>query len=107
MHKIPLPSPATSAARVYPSTPSPLVFPPWIISPPRLDIDSLLIMPSVSTETIVAGVGVVAAATYLLRDHILFPKSKSSTVPAIPPKLGDASGDSRDFVAKMLNGVSY
>ena len=74
--------------------------------PPRLDIDSLLIMPSVSTETIVAGVGVVAAATYLLRDQI-FPKSKSSTVLAIPPKLGDASGDPRDFVAKILNGVSY
>ena len=63
-------------------------------------------MPSVSTETIVVGVGVVAAATYLLRDQI-FPKSKSSTVLAIPPKLGDASGDPRDFVAKILNGVSY
>ena len=63
-------------------------------------------MPSVSTETIVAGVGVVAVPHIFFGTKI-FSKSKSSTVPAIPPKLGDASGDSRDFVAKMLNGVRY
>ena len=62
-------------------------------------------MPTVSTETIVVGVGVVAAATYLFRDQI-FPKSNSSTVPTIPSKLGDGSGDPRDFVAKMINGVN-
>lgn len=62
-------------------------------------------MAPVSTEAIVVGVGVAVAATYLLRDHI-FPKSNSSTVPTIPSKLGDGSGNPRDFVAKMINGVS-
>lgn len=42
---------------------------------------------------------------HLFRDQI-FPRSKSSTVLAIPSKLGDGSGDSRDFIAKMINGVS-
>ena len=62
-------------------------------------------MPNVSTEAIVVGVGVAAAATYLFRDQI-FQKSKTSNVPTIPSKLGDGSGDPRDFVAKMINGVS-
>ena len=62
-------------------------------------------MPAVSTEAIVVGVGVAAAATYLFRDQI-FPKSRSSSVPAIPSKVGDGSGNPRDFVAKMINGVS-
>ena len=62
-------------------------------------------MTSPSTPAIVVGVGVVAAATYFFRDQI-FPKSKSSTVPTIPQKLGDGSGDPRDFVAKMISGVS-
>jgi len=62
-------------------------------------------MPTVSTEAIVVGVGVAAAATYLFRDQI-FPKPKSSNVPTIPSKGGDGSGDPRDFVAKMINGVS-
>lgn len=51
------------------------------------------------------GVGVAAAATYLFRDQI-FPKSKSSSVPIIPPKAADGSGNPRDFVAKMISGVS-
>jgi len=62
-------------------------------------------MPTVSTEAIVVGVGVAAAATYLFRDQI-FPKSSSSSIPSIPSKLGDGSGNPRDFVAKMINGVS-
>ena len=62
-------------------------------------------MPAVSTEAIVVGVGVAAAATYLFRDQI-FAKSKSSNVPTIPSKAGDGSGDPRDFVAKMISGVS-
>ena len=62
-------------------------------------------MPNVSTEAIVIGVGVAAAATYLLRDQI-FPKSKSSSVPTLPSKGGDGSENPRDFVAKMINGVS-
>ena len=62
-------------------------------------------MPNVSTEAIVVGVGVAAAATYLFRDQI-FSKPKSSNVPTSPSKLGDGSGDPRDFVAKMINGVS-
>ncbi|KAF9646931.1 cytochrome P450 oxidoreductase [Thelephora ganbajun] len=60
-------------------------------------------MPPVSTEAIVVGVGVAAAATYLFRDQI-FPKSRSSSVPTIPSKAGDGSGNPRDFVAKMING---
>jgi len=62
-------------------------------------------MPTVSTEAIMVGVGVAAAATYLFRDQI-FPKSRSSSVPTIPSKLGDGSEDPRDFVAKMISGVS-
>jgi len=62
-------------------------------------------MPTVSTEAIVVGVGVAAAATYLFRDQI-FSKSGSSSIPNIPSKLGDGSGNPRDFVAKMINGVS-
>ena len=63
-------------------------------------------MPSVSTEAIVVGVGVAAAATYLFRDQI-FSKSKSSSVPTIPSKAGrDGSENPRDFVAKMISGVS-
>ena len=46
-----------------------------------------------------------AAATYLFRDQI-FSKSKSSSVPTIPSKNGDGSGNPRDFVAKMISGVS-
>lgn len=61
-------------------------------------------MPNVSTEAIVVGVGVVAAATYLFRDQI-FSKSNSSSVPTIPSKGGDGSGNPRDFVAKMISGV--
>ena len=62
-------------------------------------------MPNVSTEAIVIGVGVAAAATYLLWDQI-FPKSKSSSVPTLPSKGGDGSENPRDFVAKMISGVS-
>ena len=51
------------------------------------------------------GVGVAAAATYLFRDQI-FPKSNTSSVPTIPSKAGDGSGNPRDFVAKMISGVS-
>ena len=62
-------------------------------------------MPSVSTEAIVVGVGVAAAATYLFRDQIF--KSKPRSAPTIPSKIGDGSGNSRDFVEKMISGVSF
>lgn len=47
-----------------------------------------------------------AAATYLFRDQI-FPKSKSPSVPTILSKAGDGSGNPRDFVEKMISGVSF
>jgi hypothetical protein len=62
-------------------------------------------MQTVSTEAIVVGVGVAAAATYIFRDQI-FPKFKSSSVPTIPTKGADGSENPRDFVAKMISGVS-
>lgn len=62
-------------------------------------------MPNVSTEAIVIGAGVAVAATYLLRDQI-FPKSQSSSVPTLPSQSGDGSENPRDFVAKMISGVS-
>jgi len=104
--KYPLSSDTHALSPCIPSLP--LVFGPislFSLFPPRLYINSTLIMPTVSTEAIVVGVGVAAAATYLFRDQI-FQKSKTSNVPTIPSKLGDGSGDPRDFVAKMINGVS-
>ena len=61
-------------------------------------------MPTVSTEAVAIGVGVAAVATYLLRDKIFL--RSGSSVPTVPPKGADGAGNPRDFVAKMIDGVS-
>lgn len=57
-----------------------------------------------STDIIVLALGVVLAAAYLFRDQ-LFSGSKQSSVP-VPTKAANGSGNPRDFVAKMKEGVS-
>jgi NADPH-ferrihemoprotein reductase len=56
-----------------------------------------------SSDIFVLVIGVVVAALYLFRDQI-FVASKQKTV-APPTKAANGTGNPRDFIAKMKEGV--
>ena len=88
--------------RAYPLPPP--VFGPLFLgflSPPRL----CAIIPNLSTEVIVVGVGVAAPAPDLFRDPIS-PGLNTPSIPTIPSKAGAGLGNPRDPVTKMISGVS-
>jgi hypothetical protein len=58
-----------------------------------------------SSDILILAVGVVLAALYLFRDQ-LFAASKPKTVPGTGSKISNGSGNPRDFIAKMKEGVS-
>lgn len=58
-----------------------------------------------SSDVLVLALGVVLAAVYLFRDQ-LFAASKPKSVPVAASKTSNGSGNPRDFVAKMKEGVS-
>lgn len=58
-----------------------------------------------SSDVLILSIGVALAALYLFRDQ-LFAASKPKVVPAAPSKVTNGSGNPRDFIAKMKEGVS-
>ena len=58
-----------------------------------------------NSDIIVLAVGLVLAAVYLFRDQ-LFAQNKPKAVPVSASKASNGSGNPRDFVAKMKEGVS-
>lgn len=59
---------------------------------------------SSSSDIIILSLGVVLAALYLFRDQ-LFAASKPKPVPVSAAKSANGSGNPRDFIAKMKEGV--
>lgn len=57
-----------------------------------------------SSDVIILALGVTLAAVYLFRDQ-LFAASKTNAVPLPTSKAANGSGNPRDFVAKMIEGV--
>lgn len=60
---------------------------------------------SSSSDVFILALGVVLAALYLFRDQ-LFAVSKPKSVPIPSSKAANGSGNPRDFIAKMKEGVS-
>lgn len=58
---------------------------------------------AVSSDVVILILGVVLAAAYLFREQ-LFSGSKKSSI-QLPAKTANGSGNPRDFVAKMKEGV--
>jgi NADPH-ferrihemoprotein reductase len=63
-------------------------------------------MASSSSDVAILGVGVVLAALYIFRDQ-LFAASKPKAAPITSTKSANGSGNPRDFVTKMKEGVSH
>jgi hypothetical protein len=80
---------------MYNSDPSPLS-PVFISYLPGMASSS-------SSDVIILGLGVALAALYLFRDQ-LFAAAKPKAVP-LPTKVANGSGNPRDFIAKMKEGV--
>lgn len=59
---------------------------------------------SSSSDVLVLALGVVLAALYLFRDQ-LFAAAKPKAIPISTGKASNGSGNPRDFVAKMKEGV--
>ena len=57
------------------------------------------------SDVLILSVGVVLAALYLFRDQ-LFAASKPKVAPVAASKQANGSGNPRDFIAKMKEGVS-
>ena len=58
-----------------------------------------------SSDIIILALGVGLAAIYLFRDQ-LFAASKPKTAPVLATKGMNGSGNPRDFITKMKEGVS-
>lgn len=58
---------------------------------------------AVSSDVVVLVLGVTFAALYLFRDQ-LFSRAKKSAI-QLPAKTANGSGNPRDFVSKMKEGV--
>lgn len=57
-----------------------------------------------SSDIFILAIGVVLAALYLFRDQ-LFAASKPKVAPVVANKATNGSGNPRDFIAKMKEGV--
>lgn len=97
---------------MFPAPPSPVLAPDMDFStasqriPPAPTGEPVAAMAvSSSSDFVVLGVGVILAALYLFKDSI-FPSSKSKFAPSTTSKVvSNGSGNPRDFVAKMKEGV--
>lgn len=75
-------------------------FPPAV--PPPL---AAVAMATSSSDVAILAVGVVLAALYIFRDQ-LFAASKPAAAPIVTNKTANGSGNPRDFITKMKEGVS-
>ncbi|PFH53873.1 hypothetical protein AMATHDRAFT_682 [Amanita thiersii Skay4041] len=62
-------------------------------------------MASSSSDVFVLALGVILAAVYLFRDQ-LFTASKQKSAPVVSKSTTNGSGNPRDFISKMKEGVS-
>lgn len=58
-----------------------------------------------SSDVMILALGIGLAAAYLFRDQ-LFAASKPQSAPVVAAKGQNGSGNPRDFIAKMKEGVS-
>jgi len=63
-------------------------------------------MATSSSDVAILAVGVVLAALYIFRDQ-LFAASKPKPAPITSSKSSNGSGNPRDFITKMKEGVSH
>ena len=69
-----------------------------------LSLSATTMASSSSSDVIILGLGVVLAGVYLFRDT-LFAAAKPKAAPAVSAKVANGSGNPRDFIAKMKEGV--
>lgn len=71
-----------------------------------LALSSTTMASSSSSDVFILALGVALAALYLFRDQ-LFAASKPKVVPTTTSKAANGSGNPRDFIGKMKEGVSH